>query len=67
MTFTGKRTGRPDSVRRPRAENAVGPALGEQEGGPGPRPKAGMPEEGGVPSGGVPGRPGRDAARQPRG
>lgn len=67
MTFTGKRTGRPDSVRRPRAENAVGPALGGQEGGPGPRPKAGMPEEGGVPSGGVPGRLGRDAARQPRG
>lgn len=26
-----------------------------------------MPEEGGVPSGGVPGRPGRDAAGQPRG
>lgn len=32
MTFTGKRTGRPDSVRRPRAENPTGPRSGRARG-----------------------------------
>lgn len=55
--------------RRPRAENPEGPAPGGEKGGPGRRPKAGLPGEGGDPAGEVLGgqaRPG-PAARQPGG